>query len=128
MTGATPSATRVVLVVEDDPLVRMSAVDIVEDADFVAYEARNADQALRMLEAHPEISVLFTDIDMPGTMDGLALAHAVRQRWPHMTIIIASGHVRIEKGDMPDDGVFFPKPYASSTIRRALERAAPRRH
>jgi CheY-like chemotaxis protein len=72
----------VVLVVEDEPFVRMDAVDIVEEAGFIAAEATNADEAMRILETNPDIRIVFTDIDMPGSMDGIKLAFAVCDRWP----------------------------------------------
>jgi CheY-like chemotaxis protein len=75
-------ALPVVLVVEDDPLLRMLAVEVVEEAGFIAIEARDADEAVILLESRTDIALLFTDINMPGSMDGLKLAHAVRDRWP----------------------------------------------
>ncbi|WP_062018537.1 response regulator [Aureimonas sp. AU4] len=105
-----------VLVVEDDALVRAEAADLCEDAGFTTYEARNADQAIRMLERHSDIRVLFTDIDMPGTMDGLKLAHAVRDRWPPVTIIVTSGRVQVTVDQMPVNSTFFTKPYPPRAI------------
>jgi DNA-binding NtrC family response regulator len=113
-----------VLVVEDDHFVRMDAVDIVEEAGFVAIEAENADEALRLLEENPAVRIVFTDIDMPGSMDGIKLAHAVRDRWPPVTIIIASGHHRPASHEMPAHARFFPKPYARAAIKAALREAA----
>lgn len=115
-----------VLVVEDDALVRAEAVDLCEEAGFTAYEARNAEQALRLLERHSHIRVLFTDVEMPGTMDGLKLARAVRERWPPVTIIVTSGRVRVEAEDMPENGLFFAKPYPPNGIVRALSDIAGR--
>jgi CheY-like chemotaxis protein len=83
-----------VLVVEDEMLLRMRAVDIVEDAGFRSVEAVNADEALSILESRSDISLLFTDIQMPGSMDGLKLAHAVHDRWPSIKIILVSGPVK----------------------------------
>ncbi|WP_310539766.1 response regulator, partial [Phenylobacterium sp.] len=88
MNTATPVS--VVLVVEDELMLRMRAVDIVEDAGFVPIEAVNADQAIQILESRNDIAVLFTDIQMPGSMDGLRLAHHVHSRWPHIKIILVS--------------------------------------
>ena len=110
----------VVLVVEDEVLVRMNIVGSMEDAGFTVFEAGNADQAIRMLEAHPEIALLFTDIDMPGSMDGLKLAAAVRNRWPPVKIVITSGHVKIRSEDMPVEGQFFSKPYDPSKVVSTL--------
>ena len=100
----------VVLVVEDELMLRMRAVDIVEDAGFVPIEAVNADEAIKVLESRDDIAVLFTDIQMPGTMDGLRLAHLVHTRWPHIKIILVSGQIAVSEADKPDDSKFFPKP------------------
>ena len=100
----------IVLVVEDEMVLRMRAVDIVEDAGFVPIEAISADQALQILESRDDISLLFTDIQMPGSMDGLKLAHATHARWPHIKIILVSGQIAVTDADKPEDSRFFPKP------------------
>ena len=105
-----PDSTPVVLVVEDEMVLRMRAVDIVQDAGFVPIEAISADQALEILESRDDISLLFTDIQMPGSMDGLQLAHTTHSRWPHIKIILVSGQVAVTDADKPDDSKFFPKP------------------
>ena len=91
-------------------VLRMRAVDIVEDAGFTAVEAINADDALAILESRSDIELLFTDIQMPGSMDGLKLAHAVHERWPSIKIILVSGQVKLTDGDRPADSRFFGKP------------------
>ena len=106
----TPEATPVVLVVEDEMVLRMRAVDIVEDAGFVPIEATSADEAIEILESRDDISLLFTDIQMPGSMDGLKLAHATHTRWPDIKIILVSGQIAVTDADKPDDSKFFPKP------------------
>jgi CheY-like chemotaxis protein len=83
----------VVLIVEDEFLLRMDAVDMIAAAGFEVVEAINADDAIEILESRPDITAVFTDIQMPGTMDGLKLARAVRGRWPPVKIIATSGHV-----------------------------------
>ncbi|MEO5611159.1 MAG: HWE histidine kinase domain-containing protein [Sphingomicrobium sp.] len=105
-----PDPPKIVLVVEDEMVLRMRAVDIVEDAGFVPIEAVSADQALELLESRDDISLLFTDVQMPGSMDGLKLAHAVHSRWPHIKIILVSGQVAVTDADKPADSRFFPKP------------------
>jgi CheY-like chemotaxis protein len=102
----------VVLVVEDDWLLRLLAVEIVEDAGLVAVEAANADEAIVILERRVDIALILTDVDMPGTMDGLKLAHAVRRRWPPIKIIIVSGKTHLPDADLPTDTRFFSKPYS----------------
>jgi two-component sensor histidine kinase/ActR/RegA family two-component response regulator len=99
-----------VLVVEDEMVLRMRAVDIVEDAGFAAVEAVNADEALAILESRSDISLLFSDVQMPGSMDGLKLAHAVHERWPSIKIILVSGKVNLADTDKPARSRFFGKP------------------
>lgn len=106
----------VVLVVEDEALVRLDIVSQLEDEGFVVVEADNADDAIRLLETNPAISILFTDIDMPGSMDGLKLSRAVRNRWPPVKIVVTSGHRKVEITDLPDGSVFHAKPYRHAEV------------
>src|SRR5580700_9633668 len=99
-----------VLVVEDEMMLRMRAVDMVEDAGFTAIEAINADDALAILESRSDIELLFTDIQMPGSMDGLKLAYAVHERWPSIKIILVSGKLTPTDSERPTDSRFFGKP------------------
>lgn len=103
-------APPVVLIVEDEMLLRMRAVDMVEDAGYTSVEAVDADEAVTILEARSDIALLFTDIQMPGSMDGLRLAHAVHERWPPIKIILVSGALKLAKSDIPPDSRFFGKP------------------
>ncbi|ALN75687.1 response regulator [Aureimonas sp. AU20] len=128
MTQSLDPARYAVLIVEDDALVRAEAVDLCEEAGFTAYEARNADQAIRLLERHSDIRVLFTDVEMPGTMDGLKLARGVRDRWPPVAIIMTSGRIKVEASDMPENGLFFAKPYPPKGIIKALNEIATQLH
>jgi two-component sensor histidine kinase/FixJ family two-component response regulator len=107
--GSIDSETNV-LVVEDEMVLRMRAVDIVEDAGYTAIEAINADEALTILESRSDISLLFSDIQMPGSMDGLKLAHAVHDRWPSIKIILVSGQIEVSDADKPVESRFFGKP------------------
>ena len=100
----------VVLVVEDEMLLRMRAVDMVEDAGFTSVEAVDADEAVAILELRSDIALLFTDIQMPGSMDGLKLAHAVHERWPPIKIILVSGQLKLANIEIPADSRFFGKP------------------
>ncbi|NTF10695.1 response regulator [Agrobacterium rubi] len=113
-----------VLIVEDEPLIRMNAVDFAEDAGLRAIEASNADEALAQLDQNDDISILFTDVDMPGSMNGFQLAEVVAQNWPPIGIIIVSGYRRATSGDLPEGGVFFPKPYDIEKVTAALKRIA----
>jgi len=85
----------VVLIVEDEILVRLTAVFLLEEAGFATLEAGSADEAIKLLEARKDIQVVFTDINMPGSMDGLRLAHSIRHRWPPVQLVLTSGRRRI---------------------------------
>jgi two-component sensor histidine kinase/DNA-binding NarL/FixJ family response regulator len=109
-TYLTPVPVPNVLVVEDEMILRMRAVDIVEDAGFCPVEAVNADEAISILESRSDISLLFTDIQMPGSIDGLKLAHAVHERWPSIKIILVSGQMKPSDAERPENSRFFGKP------------------
>jgi CheY-like chemotaxis protein len=111
----------VVLVVEDEFLLRMNALEMIEDSGFDVFEAGNADEAIAILEARPDIHIVFTDIQMAGSMDGLKLARFVRNRWPPIKIVATSGHHKFLEGDLPDGGVFLPKPYTYDKIAAVLK-------
>ncbi len=109
----------VILLVEDELLVRMTAADELEEAGFQVLEAANADVALKVLEARSdEVVVLFTDVHMPGSMDGMELAEQVHARWPHVRLLISSGSARPHQDEIPDHGQFMPKPYHAETLVR----------
>lgn len=105
-----------ILVVEDEPLIRLGVVFLFEDAGYTVSEAANADEAIRRLEADPDIHLVVTDVDMPGSMDGIKLAHFVRHRWPPVRLIVVSGKVGVKPEQLPDGVQFFPKPYAEAQL------------
>lgn len=115
-----------VLVVEDEVLVRYDLVSTLELAGYETHEASTAAEAIRILEQHEEIRVVFTDIQMPGDMDGLALARFVRERWPPTIIIVSSGRVQPRPEDMPENVPFLAKPYEERTLRTILDHVAAR--
>jgi CheY-like chemotaxis protein len=119
----------IILVVEDEALIRMEAVQILEDAGFVVLEAENAHDAIIILENRNDIRAIFTDINMPGTMDGMRLARMIRDRWPPIHLIMTSGLVSPNKDDLPAGGRFIPKPYDPghliATIRELLGTTPP---
>ncbi|MFY9292127.1 MAG: response regulator [Methylorubrum rhodinum] len=114
----TPNA--VALVAEDEPLVRMETADILADAGFEVLEASTAPAALACLEEGRTITLLFTDVLMPGAFDGLALAYKVRRRWTHLPIVIVSGNVALTAAQMPDNARFLPKPYYARALARLI--------
>jgi two-component system, response regulator PdtaR len=118
---AKPAKSRcVVLIVEDEALVRLTGADILAEAGFEVLEAGNAGEALRILEATPGVRVVFSDVEMPGSLDGLGLARNICRRWPSIGIVLTSGHqVRVEM--IPREGRFLPKPYDGQALVRQIE-------
>ena len=110
----------VVLLVEDEPLILMSTAQLLEDEGFRVIEATDAEEALTAVEANSDISVLFTDINMPGEMDGLDLARQVHIAHPDIHLILTSGKVSPTKGQLPDDGCFIGKPYSVAAVARVI--------
>jgi two-component system, response regulator PdtaR len=108
-----------VLVVEDESLVRSTATNMVEEAGFEAIAASDADEAIRILESRNDISAVFTDVQMPGSMNGLRLAWVVRNRWPPVALILTSGQTDLPS-DLPSGGRFLRKPYLHSEVEAAL--------
>jgi CheY-like chemotaxis protein len=109
-----------VLVVEDEPLLLMMALDLVEDIGFEVFQATNADDALRLLEAEPGIRIIWTDIDIPGSMNGLVFATAVRERYPPIEILVVSAMAKPLLHQMPERGIFFTKPYNRKELAQTL--------
>jgi CheY-like chemotaxis protein len=108
----------VVLIVEDEALIRMSAVQMIEDAGYLVLDASNADEAIQILESRSDIGAVITDIRMPGSMDGLALAHAIRARWAPIHLIVTSG--TNVQGKLPANVRFIHKPYSARHVTTAL--------
>lgn len=115
-----PDPKAVILVVEDQAIIRMGAVALVVDAGYEALEAENADEAIRNLESRTDIRLVFTDVDMPGTMDGIKLTHFIRKRWPLVKLLVASGMMILAESAFPDGAKFLPKPYSEHTIVAAI--------
>lgn len=118
--GGIPVPRPLVLVVEDELLIRMSAVYMLEEAGFDVVEAGSADEAIALLETNTRIRIVFTDVDLPGSMDGLRLAAAIRDRWPPIELVLTSGHVHVGQEDLPDRGLFLPKPYSAQQLTEAM--------
>jgi DNA-binding NtrC family response regulator len=114
----------IVLVVEDEPMLLLMAGTMVEDAGLQPLYAKNADEAVAILEARTDIRIVFTDVDMPGSMDGIKLAAAVRNRWPPIHIIVVSGHRDVPLSELPEGTRFFAKPYDEQRVVEALMKMA----
>jgi CheY-like chemotaxis protein len=110
----------VILIVEDESLLRLDSAETIEHAGFEVIQAANADEAIAILNARLDIHVVFTDIQMPGSMDGLKLAHFVRNRWPPIKIVATSGQVVAGADDLPAGSVFLPKPYRGAEVVATL--------
>jgi len=110
MSDVTPSKS-VVLVVEDEPLIRLMAIELIEEGGFEVVAASDAAAAVAILERRLDIRIVFTDIDMPGGMDGIRLAAVIRERWPPLQIVVTSSHLNVHPSQMPARGVFLSKPY-----------------
>lgn len=110
----------IVLVVEDEPIILLAACELVESVGFITREAANATRALSILAENPPIAILFTDIDMPGPIDGVALAFEARTRHPMIGIIITSGRRPLARHEMPAGAIFLEKPYRERALTEAL--------
>ncbi len=108
------------LIVEDDGLIRLDLVDMVSDLGFLAQEAATADQAVDMLEAEDCIDAILTDIDMPGSINGLGLANVAHRRWPHIKVVVISGRYNPAEGVLPPGAIFLTKPVSADLIEKAL--------
>ena len=107
-------------IVEDEFLIRMNAAEMIEASGFEVIEASSADAAIEILQIRSDIAIVFTDIQMPGSMDGLKLAAAVRDRWPPVRIVATSGQLKVRACDLPEGSVFLAKPYSSVQIAQAF--------
>jgi CheY-like chemotaxis protein len=113
-----------VLIVEDESLVRMSAADELRAVGFSVFEAADYDEALAQLAGHPEIDVLFTDVQLSGSMDGLTLTRTLTATRPDLNLIVTSGRHRPRDTDLPDRATFVPKPYQIDTVAQLIARMA----
>lgn len=116
------NTTRAVLIVEDEILIRALIADTLSCQGFKIYEAIDADEAIDILERHADVAIVFTDINMPGSMDGIRLAHFVRDRWPPVKFIVTSGKTFIKNGDLPIDAIFLSKPYSPDFVAQTITR------
>lgn len=110
-----------ILVVEDEPMIRWDVAEHLEDEGYTVLQAGDADEALALMEKRQDVRLIFTDVDMPGSMDGLKLAQAVRDRWPPIRIVVTSGKRMVEITDLPDGSVFFAKPYNHTAVAASMQ-------
>lgn len=114
------------LVVDDDGLIRMDAMDILADAGFRTFEASDGDKAMALLaQQHALIVLLFTDVQMPGSRNGFAVARETAKQWPHIAIVVASGHMQPGPGDMPEGARFIGKPFTAEMVHDHLKDILP---
>lgn len=114
------------LVVDDEVIIRMDAIDILEQAGFNVLDAEHGDAAFRLLKTrHRDVVLLFTDVQMPGQLDGFALAHKVAESWPHISIVVASGQVVPGPASMPDKAKFIAKPFSAGLVHSHLHEILP---
>jgi two-component system, response regulator PdtaR len=111
----------VVLLVEDEPLVRELDIDVLQESGFRVLEARTADEAFDILKTRPDVHVVFTDVDMPGSLNGFEFARLVHQGWPAIPILVTSGKLQPQPGDLPPNATFLPKPFRPEGLARLLE-------
>ena len=111
-----PPAAQVLLVVDDEVIVRMLACDILSDSGFHCLEAVDAQEALALIDARPDITLMFTDVEMPGEVNGAGLAHLVAMRAPKVKILITSGAAALQASDLPAGARFIRKPYSPSQL------------
>jgi CheY-like chemotaxis protein len=120
MAKSTPLVPVTILIVEDEALVRIELAYALRAAGLIVLEAGGADEAITLLDTHPEITLMITDVKMPGSMDGIRLAHHVRGRWPPVKIIVASGRLQTELSELPIDSFFIAKPFPNEVMERAV--------
>ena len=116
-----PFAAKSILIVEDEALIRFNLIDFFEDAGYRVYEAENADEAITILASDSWIRVVLTDVQMPGSMDGLKLAHYIRDRFPPTVLVVTSGVLNPDKADLPVDSFFVPKPFDPKRVLGQIE-------
>jgi CheY-like chemotaxis protein len=127
MTRFSPPPRPLILVVEDEPLVRETSIDILQEAGFRVIEASDADEAFGLLRHRPDVEVVLTDVDMPGSIDGFEFARLTAQGWPDVRVLVISGKTTPKLGDLPPHAVFLPKPYRPETLIALLKQLGDRK-
>ncbi|SEM76563.1 Response regulator receiver domain-containing protein [Sphingomonas gellani] len=122
MTDELTHIARSILLVDDEPMIRIDLADFFEDEGFQVFEAQHADEAIAILEKNPSIQVVLTDVQMPGSMDGLKLAHYIRDRYPPTLLVVASGAIRPSAAELPEHTIFFAKPFDPRRVLAEIDR------
>jgi two-component system, response regulator PdtaR len=126
MTRFSPPTRPLILLVEDEPLVRETNIDVLQEAGFRVLEARDADEAFGLLRHRPDVEVVLTDVDMPGSIDGFEFARLAAQGWPDVRVVVMSGKTTPGPGDLPQEAVFLSKPFRPESLTALLRRLADR--
>lgn len=116
-----PVGSNTILIVEDEAIVRFELIDLFEEEGYRVFAAANADEAITILDHHGEVRIVLTDIEMPGTMDGLKLAHYVRKRFPPTLLLVASGRRSVPPDQMPENSAYFAKPFDPAAMLRKID-------
>ncbi len=116
-----PIGSDTILIVEDEAIVRFELIDLFEDEGYRVFAAASADEAIAILDRHGEVRVVLTDIEMPGSMDGLRLAHYIRKRFPPTLLLVASGRISVPERDMPEHSVYLAKPFDPAAMLRKID-------
>jgi len=111
-----------ILVVDNEPLIRLNLADFFLEQGYQVFEADDAETAILILEQNPTIHIVLTDVQMPGSMDGVKLAHYVRDRYPPTVLVVASGALRLSAADLPDGAVFVAKPFDPRFVLEEIQR------
>lgn len=117
----------IALVVDDEPLIRMDTSDMIADEGYAIVEAASADEAYQFLEHHSSLQLLFTDVQMPGELDGFGLARRVQEQWPHICVIVASGMAKPQPGDLPSNAQFVSKPVSAQLVHDMIKKHCARK-
>ena len=126
MTNPEADPKPAILVVDDEALLRFHAAELLAENGYAVVEAPNAEAALKMLKSRPDVRLLFTDIQMPGPIDGMELARLVHERWPHILLVVTSGLQRPSDEEIPDHGRFIAKPYRARELLGQVDEMLPR--
>src|SRR4051812_11165655 len=116
----------IAVVVDDEPLILMNTCDMIADAGYSVVEATTADEAYSFLRSHSSVQLVFTDVETPGNLDGFQLARTIAMKWPDICVVVASGAVKPEIGDLPANVEFMSKPFSQETVLEVLRERCPR--